>query len=103
MRIGPCMLVGLSLMALPALAHGGRGGGQGLLEAFDTNGDGQVAQMEIDQTRTDRRDQFDRNGDGRLSRAAYEALWTDAIRERKVDPVQRLPDEGDAGVERKSG
>lgn len=83
--------------------HGGRhggefGGGRQMMQSFDTNGDGNLTQAEIDAARADRFAQFDGDGDGRLTLGEYEALWLDAMRDRMVDGFQRLDDDGDAAV-----
>ena len=92
---------GLALLALPASAQGLRhGGGDSIFETFDTDGDGSLAQAEVDAFRTDRLAKFDTNGDGGLTLEEYQALWLDAMRERMVDAFQRLDDDGDAIVTR---
>jgi Ca2+-binding EF-hand superfamily protein len=80
--------------------HGGPGGGYGMrmFEMFDTNQDGQVTQVEIDELRTSRLAEFDQNDDGNLTLEEYQALWLDAMRERMVDRFQDLDDDGDAIV-----
>ena len=77
---------------------GGFGGGRQMMQSFDTNGDGNLTQAEIDAARAARFGQFDADGDGRLTLGEYEALWLDAMRERMVDGFQRLDDDGDAVV-----
>ena len=74
----------------------GRGRGAAMLENFDTNGDGQLTQAEIDAVRTDRFTAFDTDRNGELSLAEYEGLWLDAMRERMVDRFQNLDNDGDA-------
>ena len=76
----------------------GRGRGAAMLESFDSNGDGQLTQAEIDAVRADRFAAFDTDGDGQLTLGEYEALWLDAMRERMVDRFQSLDDDGDAIV-----
>jgi Ca2+-binding EF-hand superfamily protein len=80
--------------------HGGPGGGYGMrmIELFDTNQDGQVTQVEVDELRTSRLAEFDQNDDGNLTLEEYQALWMDAMRERMVDRFQDLDDDGDAIV-----
>jgi Ca2+-binding EF-hand superfamily protein len=80
--------------------HGEPGGGYGMrmMELFDTNQDGQVTQVEIDEVRTSRFAEFDQNNDGNLNLEEYQALWLDAMRERMVDRFQDLDDDGDAIV-----
>ncbi len=92
---------GLALLALPASAQGFRhGGGASIIETFDTDGDGNLKQAEVDAFRTDRLAEFDSNGDGKLTLEEYQALWLDAMRERMVDAFQRLDDDGDAVLTR---
>lgn len=70
----------------------------GMLEQFDTNGDGGITQAEIDAVRSARLAEFDADGDGQLTLAEYEALWLDAMRERMVDRFQSHDDDGDAVI-----
>jgi len=96
----------IAAVATPALAQGVRGphhparhdGGASLIETFDTDGDGQLTQAEVDAFRANRLAAFDTNNDGRLSLEEYQALWLDAYRERMVDEFQRHDDDGDAMV-----
>lgn len=76
----------------------GRGRGATMLENFDTNGDGQLTQAEIDAVRTDRFAAFDTDGNGELSLGEYEGLWLDAMQERMVDRFQSLDNDGNATV-----
>ena len=94
-------------LTVPALAagpqgmrghHAAHGGGTNLLETFDTNGDGQLTQAEIDGFRAERLAKFDTDGNGTLNLQEYEALWLDAFRERMVDAFQRHDDDGDGIV-----
>jgi len=81
--------------------HGGRHGGRQMLqmfESYDSNGDGNLTQAEIDETRNARLAAFDADGNGSLSLDEYQALWLDAMRERMVDRFQDLDDDGDAAV-----
>ncbi|MEK9946444.1 MAG: hypothetical protein VW999_10710 [Alphaproteobacteria bacterium] len=78
--------------------HAAHGGGTNLLETFDTNGDGQLTQAEIDGFRAERLAKFDTDGNGTLNLQEYEALWLDAFRERMVDAFQRHDDDGDGIV-----
>lgn len=89
------------------MRHGGNhhGGGQhgsrhmmGMMESFDTDGDGKLSQEEIDQTRGERFGGFDADGDQALTLAEYEKLWLDAMRERMVDRFQHLDADGDGQV-----
>ena len=97
--------IGVGALAATAVAAGPQGmrgmhhqGGHGLLTAFDTNGDGQLTQAEIDTFRADRLAKFDTDGNGTLSLQEYQALWLDAYRERMVDEFQRHDDDGDSVV-----
>ena len=76
----------------------GRGRGAAMLENFDSNGDGELTQAEIDAVRADRFASFDTDGNGQLTIDEYEALWLDAMRERMVDRFQSLDNDGDAIV-----
>lgn len=82
--------------------HGRRGGGRhrlyGMLDSFDSNGDGKLSQEEIDQSRAERLGQFDGDGDSSLTLQEYEQLWLDAMRERMVDRFQHLDADGDGKV-----
>ncbi|MGE3143255.1 MAG: hypothetical protein AB7L65_08020 [Hyphomonadaceae bacterium] len=69
---------GLALLAAPALAHEGHGGGEGghrgahgrgpMIEA-DANGDGQITRAEADAARAAMFTRMDANGDGALTQA----------------------------------
>ena len=82
--------------------HGGGGphGGfvEGLFEKFDTNHDGKLTQVEIDQVRADRFAAFDKDGDGKLSLEEYQALWLDAMHRAMVRSFQGLDVDGDGQV-----
>jgi len=81
--------------------HGRRGGGPQaaqMLMSYDTDGDGNITQDEIDAFRTARLAEFDADGNGTLSLEEYQALWLDAYRERMVDNFQRHDDDGDGIV-----
>ncbi|MHA3978229.1 EF-hand domain-containing protein [Halovulum sp. GXIMD14794] len=90
--------------------HGGHRGGKGMrgdrgammmerfAEQFDTNGDGDITQDEIDAARAAQLAEFDADGDGSLNLQEYEALWLDAMRERMVDRFQAHDDDGDGAV-----
>lgn len=84
------------------MRHGGGGHGSGhmmgMMETFDTNGDGKLSQEEIDQTRSERFGGFDTDGDQALTLAEYEKLWLDAKRERMVDRFQHLDADGNGQV-----
>ena len=81
--------------------HGGRRAElrfRDMLETYDADGDGAVAQEEIDAWRESRLREFDGDGDGQLSLDEYQALWLDAMRERMVDQFQEHDDDGDGQV-----
>ncbi len=87
------------------LAQRGRAGrrfggprGPSLAERFDTNGDGQITEAEIEAAQRARLAEFDSNGDGVLSLGEFEDLWRERNRGRLVDAFQRLDDDGDAAV-----
>ena len=103
--------------AAHAAQHGGHHGGKGMrggdrgdrgqrgammmerfAEQFDTNGDGDITQEEIDAARAAQLVEFDADGDGSLSLDEYEALWLDAMRDRMVDRFQAHDDDGDGVV-----
>jgi len=85
---------------------GGWGGSRGaraerverMFEQFDTNQDGVITQVEIDEVRSSRLGEFDEDGDGSLTLEEYQALWLDAMRERMVDRFQAHDDDGDGLV-----
>lgn len=101
--LGSTSLVGASL-ADGRWGHGhhrsgyGSGHGERMFEQFDTNQDGTVTQVEIDELRQGRLAEFDQNNNGSLTLEEYQALWMDAMRERMVDRFQALDDDGDAIV-----
>ena len=76
----------------------GRGRGAAMLENFDTDGDGQLTQAEIDAVRADRFAAFDTDGNGELTLGEYAALWLDVMRERMVDRFQEHDSDGDGKV-----
>ncbi len=78
--------------------HGGMTGGHSIIMTFDTDGNGRVTQVEIDEFRGNRLTKFDTNGDGGLTLSEYEALWLAAMREKMVDRFQDLDADGDAIV-----
>ncbi len=85
------------------IGHGGPSFGpggpmHGMLEAYDSNGDGKLTQQEIDAARADQLRKFDADGDGGLNLDEYRALWLDAMRERMVDRFQAHDDDGDGKV-----
>ena len=102
----------LGAVAAPAMAQGhrtmdhdrgdrGRDGMdrlRGMLELYDTDGDGSGSQAEIDTTRAERLAAFDADGDGQLTLAEYEVLCLDAMRERIGDQFQNLDDDADGLV-----
>ncbi len=98
-------LAGITLLAMPAVAYAqdrhdrdNRRGMEDLIATYDTNGDDQITQEEIDAFRANRLAEFDANSDGELSLQEYEALWLDAYRERMVDNFQRHDDNGDGMI-----
>ncbi len=108
-RMIPLALAGVAAMALllPTSAeadrrghHSDRGqrGAWMMLETFDTNGDGEVTQAEIDAFRSGQIAEFDTDGDSTLTLEEYEALWLSVMRERMVDRFQGHDDDGDGIV-----
>ena len=94
------LALGVTALAGATLAGGGHhgrghGGGAWLFETFDANDDGTLTQVEIEQVRQGRLQEFDADGDGSLSLEEYQALWSDAMRERMVDRFQAHDDDGD--------
>ncbi len=71
---------------------------QEFLDTYDTNGDGQVTQDEVDQWRADRLAKFDADGNGQLSLDEYQQLWLDAMHERMVRQFQSHDADGDGQV-----
>ena len=78
--------------------HNAMMGGHGILMTFDTNGDGRVTQIEIDEYRGNGLAKFDTDGNGSLTLSEYEALWLAAMREKMVDRFQYLDADGNALV-----
>lgn len=103
------LALGATAFAGASLADDGRCGGhrgdgphggfaEDLFETFDTNHDGKLTQVEIDQVRQDRFAAFDKNGDGKLSLEEYQALWLDAMHRAMVRSFQALDVDGDAAM-----
>jgi Ca2+-binding EF-hand superfamily protein len=94
------LALGVTALAGATLAgggHHGRGhqGGAWLFENFDSNDDGRITQVEIDEVRQGQLEEFDADGDGSLSLEEYQALWLDVLRGRMVDRFQAHDDDGD--------
>jgi EF hand len=96
-------IVGLTAVGGIAYAdRGQRGGGHrgghmmDLAERYDANKDGKVTQEEIDANRVSTHAQFDADKSGDLSLAEFQALWTEANKDRMVREFQRFDADGDS-------
>ena len=84
-------------------ANRGDGGYRGghmmdLAERYDANKDGLVTQEEIDGNRTETHAKFDADKSGDLSLTEFQALWTEANKDRMVREFQRFDADGDSKV-----
>ncbi|MEM9626519.1 MAG: hypothetical protein AAGA21_09840 [Pseudomonadota bacterium] len=81
--------------------HGGHfGGGAGamLMEQFDTNSDGSLTKIEIDETVRSRMVAADTNGDGQLDLEEFQPLLVEIMRPKIVDGFQFLDADGSAAI-----
>ncbi len=78
--------------------RGGRGMMSGLVDFYDTDGDGELTQEELLEAREAQLKRHDTNQDGMLDLQEYETLWLEAMRERMVDRFQQHDDNGDGLV-----
>ena len=85
-------------------ANHGRGGqfgaqsGPGMMQMFDTDGDGTTTPEEMRTQLEAKLSEFDSDGDGSLSITEFEALHSAMIREMMVDRFQHLDADGDGAV-----
>jgi EF hand len=92
-------MAALGIAALSGAAEAGwRGGGAGLMERYDGNGDGKITQDEIDANRAGWHKDFDKDKSGELSIGEFEALWLKARREAMVREYQSFDRDGDGKV-----
>jgi len=81
--------------------HYGMHHGQGahrMMERFDTNEDGKLAQQELDDARKKLVAAHDGDNDGKLTLAEFEKLWLEVKRQRMVRSFQRIDRDGDASI-----
>jgi Ca2+-binding EF-hand superfamily protein len=81
--------------------HGGQlgaQGGAGMMQMFDTDGDGTTTPEEMRTRLQAKLSEFDSDGDGNLSITEFEALHSAMIREMMVDRFQHLDADGDGAV-----
>lgn len=90
--------------------HGARGGdamsgergghrrGMRLMQRFDTNGDLQITQDEIDSVQATRFALGDSNADNVVTLDEFQVIWMQDNRQRMVDRFQALDDNGDGRV-----
>jgi len=98
--------------ALGGVSYAGRDGGgwkrhhmgmghhrsHGMLEKFDTNGDGKVTKEEIEAAQADLLARYDADNKGGLKLEEFEGVWLELTRERMVDRFQDLDADGDGTV-----
>ena len=96
--LGVTALVGIAFAAKGH--HGARHGGPmiDLAERYDGNKDGLVTQNEIDGNRAEWHAKFDADKSGDLSLTEFQALWTQAHKDRMVREFQEFDANGDAKV-----
>ena len=81
--------------------HGGNFGGGAramLMEQFDTNKDGSLTKVEIDETVRSRMVAADTNGDGQLDLEEFQPLLVEIMRPKIVDGFQFLDADGSAAI-----
>jgi hypothetical protein len=93
--MGPGMMGGMM-----AMHGGGFGMMQGMVAAFDTNGDGLVSPEELRTGLDADLKKFDKNGDGKLSLAEYQGLWLQLMQRAMVRHFQMLDVDGNGEVTR---
>lgn len=76
----------------------GAGMGGGMMQMFDTDGDGTTTPEEMRTQLQAKVSEFDSDGDGNLSITEFEALHSAMIREMMVDRFQHLDADGDGAV-----
>lgn len=80
--------------------RGGPGGGmfRGLFEEVDADGDGTVAQAEIDAFRAAQLTAADTGGDGSVSIDEFAVVYFERTRPQMVDAFQTFDDDGDGAI-----
>lgn len=78
--------------------HGGGAMMQQILNQADADGDGALAQAEIDAFRTAQVGSADTSGDGALAIEEFETLYNAFTRDRMVDAFQNLDSDGDGVI-----
>lgn len=83
-----------------AMRHGGNHGGGmfGMMERYDSNGDGSLGRDEALAVRLDQFKKFDVNNDGILDLTEYRQLWMEAMNKRMVKNFQSHDADGDGKV-----
>ena len=79
-------------------AQSGAGMAGGMMQMFDTDGDGTTTPEEMRTQLQAKLSEFDSDGDGNLSITEFEALHSAMIRELMVDRFQHLDADGDGAV-----
>ena len=95
---GPGMMANMGgMMDMMKRMHGNMMGG-GMMQMFDTDGDGTTTPEEMRTRLQAKLSEFDSDGDGNLSITEFEALHSAMIREMMVDRFQHLDADGDGAV-----
>lgn len=69
-----------------------------LMERFDTNGDKELTQEELDAARQDLLKKHDGDGNGSLTLEEFQALWLEFMRKQMVRSFQHIDEDGDGIV-----
>ena len=80
------------------MSHDRHGMAEKMFDRFDTNGDGAISKIEVENVRKSEILKHDANKDGKINLQEFEALWVGYMRERMVDHFQKLDADGDAVI-----